>query len=177
MTYKLRFLYAAKAAHPAGAVFATLRLADFCLALTASQTLIRGSLIKKTILSAITEVRSSDLQRSSSLYRAPRTMRSWYCDERLTAMASHEARSHMETDLHRYLFVSSYGQALGISPKLADFPTDLLLAHRNVKDGGKADCVKTITLSDISLKTGSKSSFTLCKLRFFAFFASSRFRS
>ena len=44
MTYKLRFLYAAKAAHPAGAVFATLRLADFCLALTASQTLIRGSL-------------------------------------------------------------------------------------------------------------------------------------
>ena len=44
MSYKLRFLYAAKAAHPAGAVFATLRLADFCLALTASQTLIRGSL-------------------------------------------------------------------------------------------------------------------------------------
>ena len=44
MTYKLRFLYAAKAAHPAGAVFATLRLADFYLALTASQTLIRGSL-------------------------------------------------------------------------------------------------------------------------------------
>ncbi len=44
MTCKLRFLYAAKAAHPAGAVFATLRLADFCLALTASQTLIRGSL-------------------------------------------------------------------------------------------------------------------------------------
>ena len=47
MTYKLRFLYAAKAAHPAGAVFATLRLADFCLALTASQTLIRGSLRKE----------------------------------------------------------------------------------------------------------------------------------
>ena len=45
MSYKLRFLYAAKAAHPAGAVFATLRLADFCLALTASQTLIRGSLV------------------------------------------------------------------------------------------------------------------------------------
>ena len=94
-------------------------------------------LIRKTILSAITEVRSSNLQRSSSLYRAPRAMRSWYYDERLTAMASHEARLHMETDLHRYLFVSSYGLALDLSPRLADFPTDLLPAHRNVKDGCK----------------------------------------
>ena len=94
-------------------------------------------LIKKTILSAIREARSSDLQRSSSLYRGPRAMRSWYYDERLTAMASHEARSHMETDLHRYLFVSSHGLALDLSPKLADFPTDLLPAHRNVKDGCK----------------------------------------
>ena len=63
MTYKLRFLYAAKAAHPAGAVFATLRLADFCLALTASQTLIRGSLAASLLIefpvSAISSENSS----------------------------------------------------------------------------------------------------------------------
>ena len=93
--------------------------------------------VRKTILSAIREVRSSELQRSSRVYKAPRVMRSWYYDERLTAMASHEARLHMETDLHRYLFVSSYGLALDLSPRLADFPTDLLPAHRNVKDGCK----------------------------------------
>ena len=43
----------------------------------------------------------------------------------------------METDLHRYLFVSSYGLALDLSPRLADFPIGLLPAHRNVKDGCK----------------------------------------
>ena len=97
-------------------------------------------LIKKEILSAIKKVRYSGLQRSSSLYRTPpreMQMRSWYYDERLTVMASHEARSHMETDLYRYLFVSSHGLALNISPKLADFPRKLLPAHKNVKDGCK----------------------------------------
>ncbi len=92
-------------------------------------------LIKKTILSAIREVRSSELQRSSKLYKAPRAMRAWYYDDRLKAVTSHEARSHMESDLHRYLFVSSHGLALDISPKLADFPHELLPAHKNVKDG------------------------------------------
>lgn len=94
-------------------------------------------LIRKKILSAIREARSSELQRSSRVYKAPRVMREWYFDERLIAMTSHEARSHMESDLHRYLFVSSHGLALDVSPKLADFPTELLPAHRNVKDGCK----------------------------------------
>ncbi len=91
--------------------------------------------IKKTILSAIKEIQVSDLERSSKLYRAPCVMRAWYYDDCLKAVTSHEARSHMESDLHRYLFVSSHGRALGVSPKLADFPNDLLPAHKNVKDG------------------------------------------
>ena len=92
-------------------------------------------LIKKAILSAIREVRASDLQRSSKLCRAPCAMREWYYDDRQRAVTSHEARSHMETDLHRYLFVSSHGLALNISPKLANFPSELLPAHNNVKEG------------------------------------------
>ena len=92
-------------------------------------------LVKKATLSAIREVRASDLEKSSKLYRPPRTMRTWYYDDRLKAVTSHEARSHMESDLHRYLFASSHGLALDISPKLADFPSEILPAHKNVKDG------------------------------------------
>ena len=92
-------------------------------------------LVKKVILSAIREVRRSDLERSSKLYRPPRCMRSWYYDEHLKSVTSHETRAHMESDLHRYLFVASHGLALDISPKLAEFPNELLPAHKNVKDG------------------------------------------
>lgn len=92
-------------------------------------------LIKKTILSTIREVRDSNLQRSSKRYRAPRVMRAWYYDGRLKSVTLHEARSHMESDLCRYLFTASYGQALDVSPKLADFPSEILPAHRNVREG------------------------------------------
>ncbi len=91
--------------------------------------------IKKTILSAIKEIQTSNLQRSSKLYSAPCVMRTWYDDERLKTVTSHDARAHMETDLLRYLFVSSYGATLDISPKLSDFPSALLPAHKNVKNG------------------------------------------
>ena len=91
--------------------------------------------IKKTILSAIKEIQTSNLQRSSKLYSPPCAMRTWYDDQRLKTATSHDARAHMETDLLRYLFVSSYGTAFDISPKLSDFPHALLPAHKNVKNG------------------------------------------
>ena len=92
-------------------------------------------MVKNVMLSAIEQIRNSTLQRSSKLNTVPCAMKKWYYDDRLKAISLHEARSHMETDLHRYLFVSSHGEALNISPKLADFPIELLPAHRNVKDG------------------------------------------
>lgn len=56
----------------------------------------------------------------------------WYIDERLNGVIQHEARSHMRSDLHRYLFVAAYGRAKGVSPKIADFPVPLLPKHVNV---------------------------------------------
>ena len=97
----------------------------------------KGKKVKETILKAIKKIRDSELQRSSRKYHAPRVMRKWYNDERLKSLTSHETRSHMESDLYRYLFVSSYGAAFGISPKLSDFPKAILPAHRNVRDGCK----------------------------------------
>lgn len=45
---------------------------------------------------------------------------------------NHSTRTHIESDLHRYLFVSSYGRLHGRSPKLNEFPPSLQPAHRNI---------------------------------------------
>jgi len=66
---------------------------------------------------------------------SPRIYREWYrrgCDNIITG---HTGRSHMASDLHRYLFASSYAAASGRSAQLADFPPELLPAHRNVQNG------------------------------------------
>jgi len=96
---------------------------------------VNDRLVKKVIRAAVKEIKDSDLNTFSKVYRPPRVMRSWYYDERLSVSTSHEARSHMESDLHRYLYVSSYAAALDVSPKLADFPPELLPAHKNVGIG------------------------------------------
>jgi DNA (cytosine-5)-methyltransferase 1 len=41
----------------------------------------------------------------------------WYHDKKLKVWLNHEARSHMTTDLRRYLFASAYAKAYGNSPK------------------------------------------------------------
>lgn len=48
---------------------------------------------------------------------------------------NHSSRGHMPTDLGRYLFASSYAKVTGASPRLADFPTQLLPDHDNVRKG------------------------------------------
>ena len=45
----------------------------------------------------------------------------------------------MLEDLHRYLFVSCYGAAVGESPRLRDFPTSLLPKHGNVSRALRSD--------------------------------------
>ena len=56
----------------------------------------------------------------------------WYDDPKLRQPLNHEARSHMATDLWRYLFVSAYGAAKNHSPVISDFPRALLPAHANI---------------------------------------------
>ncbi len=61
-------------------------------------------------------------------------LRSLY-DERLPVLTAHEARSHMASDLRRYLYAATFAQETGRSPKLADFPANLLPDHQNVEEG------------------------------------------
>ncbi|MDR1086379.1 MAG: DNA (cytosine-5-)-methyltransferase [Deltaproteobacteria bacterium] len=56
-------------------------------------------------------------------------------DSNMVAIPGHEARAHMASDLHRYLFASVFSEVVGKSPKLKDFPEFLHPAHKNVQSG------------------------------------------
>lgn len=58
----------------------------------------------------------------------------WYTDPKLPGVCNHEARGHMPSDLHRYLFAACFAKVHGRSPKLDDFPPALLPNHRNADD-------------------------------------------
>jgi DNA (cytosine-5)-methyltransferase 1 len=55
----------------------------------------------------------------------------WLDDPRVGGVCQHEARPHMRSDLHRYLWASSFARVVGASPKLPIFPPSLLPAHAN----------------------------------------------
>lgn len=61
-------------------------------------------------------------------------LRKWYEDGRLGGVTLHETRSHMRSDLHRYLYAACYAAEFGMSPKLSHFPDSLLPNHGNVDD-------------------------------------------
>jgi DNA (cytosine-5)-methyltransferase 1 len=56
----------------------------------------------------------------------------WFVDGRVEGICNHSTREHMPRDLHRYLYASCFAHCHGHSPKLRDFPTDLLPDHGNV---------------------------------------------
>lgn len=49
---------------------------------------------------------------------------------------NHQSRGHMESDLQRYLFASSWATVHGVSPTLDDFPRSLLPHHANIGGAG-----------------------------------------
>lgn len=61
----------------------------------------------------------------------------WVIDRALGGYTHHMARSHMDSDLSRYLFSSTYAKLNGYSPRLHVFPKHLLPAHANAKNANK----------------------------------------
>lgn len=91
--------------------------------------------VRTRIQDALSELLQSELRREDDtpgVYLCEPRLREWFFDSRLTCLPNHETRSHMPTDLRRYLFVSAFGAEHDRSPKLADFPTRLLPKHNNV---------------------------------------------
>jgi DNA (cytosine-5)-methyltransferase 1 len=66
----------------------------------------------------------------------------WYLDNQIGGVCNHAARTHMDSDLHRYLFAVCFAREHKRSPLLREFPPELLPAHANVAealDGGYFD--------------------------------------
>lgn len=63
----------------------------------------------------------------------------WLVDPRLERLPNHETRGHMASDLARYFFAAVSAEALGRSPKAADFPDQLAPDHRSWSTGKFAD--------------------------------------
>lgn len=59
----------------------------------------------------------------------------WLERPELVAIAQHETRGHMVSDLGRYLFAAVFGAVRGFSPKATDFPAALAPDHRNWDSG------------------------------------------
>ncbi len=57
----------------------------------------------------------------------------WFLDSRIGGVCNHTTRGHMVSDLYRYFYAACFAEVEGQSPKLEDFPTDLLPAHKNAK--------------------------------------------
>lgn len=64
----------------------------------------------------------------------PDELKSWYLDGRVGGVLQHKARSHMASDLHRYLYASCFVKEQGYSPNLTMFPPRLLPEHGNIEN-------------------------------------------
>lgn len=80
---------------------------------------------------------SFDLPRRYGKSRNP--LLQWLERPELLAVAHHESRGHMPSDLERYLFAAVFAGARGYSPKASDFPVQLAPDHRNWNSGIFAD--------------------------------------
>lgn len=59
----------------------------------------------------------------------------WLENTELKAVAQHETRGHMNSDLERYLYAACFGEINGFSPKAKDFPAELSPNHSNWHSG------------------------------------------
>ncbi|HEX7151426.1 MAG TPA: DNA (cytosine-5-)-methyltransferase [Thermoanaerobaculia bacterium] len=68
----------------------------------------------------------------------PRYRPKWFYDSRIGGACNHSGRRHLAADVQRYFFAATFaaaGNGNARSPRLADFPPQLLPAHANVLQG------------------------------------------
>lgn len=59
-------------------------------------------------------------------------LEAWLSNLELDGVIQHEGRGHMDSDLARYLYAAACAQVTGRTPKLDQWPRELLPKHRNV---------------------------------------------
>lgn len=91
--------------------------------------------VRARIHELLDEIEEVSFPRQSNVmggYLEDQRLVGWFNDLRLSSLSNHEARSHMPSDLHRYLFATAFCEIRTKTPKLEDFPPSLLPDHRNV---------------------------------------------
>jgi DNA (cytosine-5)-methyltransferase 1 len=63
----------------------------------------------------------------------PQWKRRWFFDSKLRGVLNHCSRSHIPSDLWRYLYASVFAGVYDRSPKLREFPKILWPAHKNLE--------------------------------------------
>lgn len=82
----------------------------------------------------------------------PKKLKIWYEDKRLGKyVVNHNTRGHIEADLHRYLYYSTYAEEIGVSPTSKNLPKVLWPAHKNFSSGKFTDRFRV----QISKKAGT----------------------
>lgn len=90
---------------------------------------------------------AAQMARSSSKHpvlnkSCPADLAAWIYRPKLSVLPNNETRSHMASDLARYLFAAAYAHVTDTSPKWNQFPTALWPNHRNWTSGKFADRFK-----------------------------------
>lgn len=62
-------------------------------------------------------------------------LEAWLSCPELSGVIQHESRTHMDSDLARYLYAAASAQVAGRTPRLHQWPPELLPKHRNVAVG------------------------------------------
>lgn len=65
-------------------------------------------------------------------------LKSWYLDPRMNGVCNHSTRGHIFEDIQRYLFASCFAQN-NPSPRLHEYPPELLPKHKNATSGNFND--------------------------------------
>lgn len=73
--------------------------------------------------------------------KKPTELQEWLHDRSLGGVCQHEARSHMASDLARYLFSACFAHSFGYFPRLEVFPPKLLPDHINVQVDGEGEVI------------------------------------
>jgi len=110
-----------------------------------------GNGLAKSILSSAKKILKASPSNSGSDFlrgqTSPEWNPEWFTDHRLDGVCHHEARPHIRSDLHRYLFCSCFGEVEERSPKLPDFPPGLLPNHRNSTSGSFKDRFRVLLVN------------------------------
>ena len=98
-----------------------------------------ASVLRGNCAASIAPLGRQDRSLPTSYGSSNDTLMQWVERPELIALAQHETRGHMVSDLGRYLFAATYGQEYETSPKAGDFPVSLVPNHKNWHTGVFSD--------------------------------------